>query len=165
MARTAEVWSGEHAGLALTSYPGTAALVLAVAAAVLAAVPRLWARGGSLALVWALLTALPVSLALPYAATLALQLLTTAAALACAVRPGPLTRGLRRPEPAGGPGTPQPEPATAAPAAPAAPGAPWGTWAPSQPRPQAPAEPGTVLGWIAYAGGLMSALSAAALAL
>ncbi|MDX2563407.1 hypothetical protein PV371_27680 [Streptomyces sp. TX20-6-3] len=168
-ARTTEVWSGEHAGRALTSYPGTAVLVLAVAAAVLAAVPRLWARCGALALVWALLTALPVSLGLPYAATLALQLLTTAAALACAVRPGPLTRGLRRPEPAEDPATP--EPATTAPAASAAAGAPgtagapWGAWAPSRPRPQTPAEPGTVLGWIAYAGGLASALSAVALAL
>ncbi|MFJ2935786.1 SCO7613 C-terminal domain-containing membrane protein [Streptomyces sp. NPDC087219] len=159
-ARTTEVWSGEHAGRALTSYPGTAVLVLAVAAAVLAAVPRLWARCGALALVWALLTALPVSLGLPYAATLALQLLTTAAALAYAVRPGPLTRGLRRPAPAEGPATP--EPATTAPAAA---GAPWGAWAPSRPRPQAPTEPGTVLGWIAYAGGLASALSAVALAL
>ncbi|MFF3840549.1 SCO7613 C-terminal domain-containing membrane protein [Streptomyces sp. NPDC001930] len=166
MARTTEVWSGEHAGRALTSYPGTAVLVLAVAAAVLAAVPRLWARCGALALVWALLTALPVSLGLPYAATLALQLLTTAAALACAVRPSPLTRGLRGPEQAEGPGTPGSEPPAAAPAAPAAPGAPWGAWAPSRPRPQAPAtEPGTVLGWIAYAGGLVSAVSAVALAL
>ncbi|MFE6071849.1 SCO7613 C-terminal domain-containing membrane protein [Streptomyces sp. NPDC056525] len=166
MARTTEVWSGEHAGRALTSYPGTAVLVLAVAAAVLVAVPRLWARCGALALVWALLTALPVSLGLPYATTLTLQLLTTAAALGCAVRPGPMARGLRRPEPAEGRGTPEPEPSPAAPAAPAAPGAPWGAWAPSRPRPQAPAtEPGTVLGWIAYAGGLASAVSAVALAL
>ncbi|MFD3995541.1 SCO7613 C-terminal domain-containing membrane protein [Streptomyces sp. NPDC058583] len=204
LARTTEVWSGEHAGRELTSYPGTAVLVLAVAAAVLAAVPRLWARCGVLALVWALLTALPVSLGLPYAATLALQLLTTAAALACAVRPGPLTRGLRRPETgapaaAEGPGAPGAEaeaptaPTTAGPAAgpadatasstptdatgptgptspsgPAvapAPGAPWPAWAP-RPRPQAPAaEPGSVLGWIAYAGGLGSAVSALALAL
>ncbi|MET7755678.1 hypothetical protein ABZT27_13320 [Streptomyces sp. NPDC005389] len=165
MARTTEVWSGEHPVRALTSYPGTAVLVLAVAAGVLAAVPRLWARCGALALVWALLTALPVSPGLPYAATLALQLLTTAAALACAVRPGPLTRGLRRPEPAVGPGTPKPEPA-AAPAAPSASGAPWGAWAPSRPRPEAPAaEPGTVLGWLAFAGGLVSAPSAVALAL
>ncbi|MYS09261.1 hypothetical protein GTW71_23125, partial [Streptomyces sp. SID6041] len=86
LARTTGVWSGEHAGQPLASFPGTAALVLAVAAAVLAAVPRLWARCGALALTWALLTALPVSLGLPYAATLALQLLTTAAALAGAVR-------------------------------------------------------------------------------
>ncbi|MFF5921301.1 SCO7613 C-terminal domain-containing membrane protein [Streptomyces flavochromogenes] len=165
MARTTEVWSGEHAGRALTSYPGTAVLVLAVAAAVLAAVPRLWARCGTLALVWALLTALPVSLGLPYAVTLALQLLTTAAALACAVRPGPLTGGLRRREPAEGPGTPGSAPPAAA-AAPSAPGSPRGTWAPARPRPQAPAtEPGTVLGWIAYAGGLASAVSAVTLAL
>ncbi|MBP2580916.1 hypothetical protein J3A78_001394 [Streptomyces sp. PvR006] len=167
MARTTEVWSGEHAERALASFPGTAVLVLAVTAAVLAAVPRLWARCGALALVWALLTALPVSLGLPYAATLALQLLTTALALASAVRPGPLTRGLRRPEPAEGPGTPKPAPAApAAPGAPGAPGAPWGAWVPSRPRPQAPAaEPGTVLGWLAYAGGLVSVPSAVALAL
>ncbi|OKJ53424.1 hypothetical protein AMK27_28935 [Streptomyces sp. CB02009] len=165
MARTTEVWSGEHADRALTSFPGTAVLVLAAAAAVLAAVPRLWARCVALALVWALLTALPVSLGLPYAATLALQLLTIAAALASAVRPGPLTRGLRRPEPSEDPGTPQAEPAAAAGAS-GAPGAPWGPWAPSRPRPQAPAaEPGTVLGWLAYACGLVSVPSAVALAL
>ncbi|WP_329276792.1 SCO7613 C-terminal domain-containing membrane protein [Streptomyces sp. NBC_00691] len=166
LARTTEVWSGEHAGRALDSYPGTAVLVLAVAAGVLAAVPRLWARCGALALVWALLTALPVALGLPYAATLTLQLLTTAGALASAVRPGPLTRGLRTPEPAEGPGTPGSRPSTAAQAAPGAPGTPWGPWAPSRPRPQAPAaEPGAVLGWIAYAAGLASALSTVALAL
>ncbi|MCX4979744.1 SCO7613 C-terminal domain-containing membrane protein [Streptomyces sp. NBC_00572] len=180
VARTTEVWSGEHAERALTSYPGTAVLVLAVAAAVLAALPRLWARCGALALVWALLTALPVSLGLPYAATLALQLLTTATALACAVRPGPLTRGLPRPEAgtagtADTPGAPTAEkpaadaPAagtTSAPSAPPSPGAPWPGWAPSRPRPQARAtEPGTLLGLLAYAGGLASALSAVALAL
>ncbi|MFV6030081.1 SCO7613 C-terminal domain-containing membrane protein [Streptomyces sp. NPDC056264] len=172
IARTTEVWSGEHADRALTSFPGTAVLVLAMAAAVLAAVPRLWARCVALALVWALLTALPVSLGLPYAATLALQLLTIAAALASAVRAGPLTRGLRRPEPSEGPGTPKAEPTAPAAAAagaagvPGAPGAPWGAWAPSRPRPQAPAaEPGTVLGWLAYACGLVSVPSAVALAL
>lgn len=52
------------------------------------------------------------------------------------------------------------------PSAPPAPGAPWPAWPPSRPRPPAPAtEPGTVLGWIAYVGGLGSAVSALALAL
>ncbi|WP_406056647.1 hypothetical protein OG462_10375 [Streptomyces sp. NBC_01077] len=176
VARTTEVWSGGHAERALTSYPGTALLVLAVAAAVLATRSRLWARCGALVLAWALLTALPVSLDLPYAATLTLQLVTSAAALACAVRPGPLTRGLRRSRPdaaegsvAPGAGTPATAPATSGssrPSAPPAPGAPWPAWPPSRPRPPAPAtEPGTVLGWIAYVGGLGSAVSALALAL
>ncbi|MFF8512426.1 SCO7613 C-terminal domain-containing membrane protein [Streptomyces sp. NPDC015492] len=172
VARTTGVWSGEHAGQPLASFPGTAALVLAVAAAVLATVPRLWARCGALALAWALLTALPVALGLPYAATLALQLVTTAAALAGAVRPGPLTRGLRRPEAApdagaaGAAGAGRPEAAPDDPAAPAAPGTPWAAWAPSRPRPRASgAEAGTTLGRIAYALGLGSAVSAVALSL
>ncbi|MER5965507.1 hypothetical protein [Streptomyces sp. NPDC002057] len=161
LARTTEVWSGEHAGRALASYPATAVLVLAVAAGVLAALPRLWARCGALVLVWAVLTALPVSLGLPYAATLSLQLLTSAAALACAVRPGPLARGLRPAEapgtPAGGPGAPPDA---------LGPGVPWASWAPKRPERQPSAvEPGTVLGWSAYAGGLASAVSAVALAL
>ncbi|WP_369143194.1 SCO7613 C-terminal domain-containing membrane protein [Streptomyces sp. R44] len=197
VARTTDVWSGEHAPRALASYPATAVLVLAVAVAALAALPRLWARCGALVLAWALLTALPVPLGLPYAATLALQLLTTAAALVLAVRPGPLTRGLRAvTAPAGhadapgtatrdphdasreaGPATPE-APAPTAPAAASAPttasaavppvpgsGTPWPAWAPSLPRTQAPAEPRTVLGWIAYGGGLASAASAVAAAL
>ncbi|MFD3533158.1 SCO7613 C-terminal domain-containing membrane protein [Streptomyces sp. NPDC058664] len=154
MARTTGVWSGEHAGPALTSYPATAVLVVAVAAAVLAAVPRPWARCGALALVWALLTALPVSLGLPYAATLVLQLLTTAAALWIAVRPDPLTRGLRV------------EAAPAAPSAPAAgPETPWASWAPKLPGRTPVMEPGAVLGRCAYAAGLASAVSAVALGL
>ncbi|MFZ4301253.1 SCO7613 C-terminal domain-containing membrane protein [Streptomyces cinereoruber] len=287
LARTTEVWSGEHTRPALVAYPATAALVLAVVAAALASVPRLWARCGALALVWALLTALPVAPGLPYAATLALQLLTTAAALWIAVRPAPLTRGLPRPgatptaspearttadrttdptnrpataatgpsgasatgpaePPASGPSAPGPTDRTAAepagtpvadPAAPSAsgpagrptpgpvgtpvagpaaspasgpsapgpagrpasgpagqsasgpagqsaggsvppppsapprvPGAGFGApgtgWMPPRPRPQASAaEPGTVLGWVAYAGGLVSAAGAVALAL
>ncbi|CAM5592444.1 hypothetical protein STANM337S_05311 [Streptomyces tanashiensis] len=193
VARTTDVWSGEHAARALTSFPATAVLVLAVALAALATLPRLWARCGALALAWALLTALPVSFELPYAATLALQLVTTAAALWIAVRPGPLTRGLRAvTAPAGHPGapgtdTPDPHaapreagsttpeapaaasaPAAAGPAAPPVPGpgTPWAAWAPSRPRAQAPAvEPATALGWTAYVGGLASAVSAVALAL
>ncbi|MGW5778468.1 SCO7613 C-terminal domain-containing membrane protein [Streptomyces sp. NPDC003863] len=173
VARTTEVWSGEHAVNALGSYPATAALVLVAAGAALAVVPRLWARFGALSLAWALLTALPVSLGLPYAATLALQLLTTTAALWIAVRPGPLTRGLRAVDAsAGHPGsrvTAKAEgPREAGPEGPAAPqgfgpATPWPAWAPS-PRVQ-PAEPGTVLGWTAYVGGLASAASAVALAL
>ncbi|MFE5715281.1 SCO7613 C-terminal domain-containing membrane protein [Streptomyces sp. NPDC056501] len=161
--RTTEVWSGEHAERALTTYPATAALVLLVAALALAAVPRLWARCGALAAVWSLLTALPVSLDLPYAPTLALQLLTTAAALAIAVRPGPLLRGVRRSQ---APDAPAGQPS--GPAVPPLPGAgtPWGTWAPRRPQPRAAVvEPRTALGWCAYAGGLASAVSAVALAL
>ncbi|MEU9296423.1 hypothetical protein [Streptomyces sp. NPDC048266] len=155
MARTTAVWSGEHTGRVLTSYPATAVLVLAVAVAALAAVPRLWGRCGALALAWALLTALPVSLGLPYAATLAVQLVTSAAALWIAARPGPLTRGLRAPfrqEAEWGTG--------------AGPATPWTSWAPRRTGAGTPAvEPATVLGWCAYAGGLASAVSAAALAL
>ncbi|MEU5219738.1 hypothetical protein AB0G79_26580 [Streptomyces sp. NPDC020807] len=153
MARTTAVWSGEHTDGALASFPGTAALVLLVAAAALAAVPRLRARCGALVLAWALLTALPVSLELPYGVTLALQLVTTAAAMAVAVRPGVLVRGLPpRPE------APAPAPAPAAPVP--------GTWGPRPPAAPAKAvEPGTVLGWSAYAVGLASAGSALALSL
>ncbi|MEU7074113.1 hypothetical protein AB0B30_28560 [Streptomyces narbonensis] len=160
MARTTDVWSGEHAERVLTSYPATAALVLLVAAAALAAVPRLWARCGALAAVWALLTALPVSLGLPYAATLALQLLTTAATLWLAVRPGPLARGLKQ----GGAAAGRP----AGPVLPPldGPGTPWAGWAPLRPPTRATVlEPGTALGWCAFAGGLASAVSAVALAL
>ncbi|AJF64213.1 SCO7613 C-terminal domain-containing membrane protein [Streptomyces vietnamensis] len=135
VARTTEVWSGEHTARALTSYPATAVLVLAVAVAALATLPRLWARCGALALAWALLTALPVSLDLPYAATLVLQLLTTAAALWIAVRPGPLTRGLRTPTaPTGHPEAP----GTTTPTAPA-------SSAPSTDGPGAPPETGSAI--------------------
>ncbi|MER7912864.1 hypothetical protein [Streptomyces sp. NPDC096068] len=164
LARTTDVWSGEHAGPVLGSHPATAVPVLAVVAAVLASVPRLWARCGALVLGWALLTALPVSLGLPYAATLALQLLTTAGALWIAVRPAPLTRGLPRPD--GSEGAERAAEKTGEPAPAAGPAAPWSGWASPRPRPQAPpVEPGTVLGWIAYAGGLLSAGGAVALAL
>ncbi|MFE0702603.1 SCO7613 C-terminal domain-containing membrane protein [Streptomyces sp. NPDC058872] len=143
--RRTEAWSGEHGAPLLDPYPSTAVLVLAAAAASLAVLPRLWARCGSLCLAWALLTALPVSLGLPYPATLALQVLTTAAALWCAVVPAPLTRGLH---------------AAGSPAVRA--GAP----APARPRGQAPVvRPGTALGWGAFAVGLASAVDAVALAL
>ncbi|GGV10246.1 hypothetical protein GCM10010275_58770 [Streptomyces litmocidini] len=184
VARTTDVWSGEHAARALASYPATALLVLAAAVAALAALPRLWARCGALALAWALLTALPVLLGLPYAATLALQLLTSAAALWIAVRPGPLTRGLpvaaaptgrpavpgtgahgaRTTPEADGP-APRRETGPAAPP-PAAGGPARSAWAPSPTRTKAPAaEPASVLGWTAYAVGAASAVSAVALAL
>ncbi|MGW9440285.1 SCO7613 C-terminal domain-containing membrane protein [Streptomyces sp. NPDC055607] len=222
LTRTAEVWSGEHAGPALAAYPATALLVLAASAAALAPVPRLWARCGSLVLAWAFLTALPVSLRLPYATTLALQPLTAAATLWTAVRPDPWTRGLPRPGTTGA--TAEPAPATApetaagtaqdtkttagpttGPTAPPAPGrtappasgptastpagqsasgsvppppsappqvppagfgAPRSGWTAPPVRPRVPvAEPGGVLGWVAYAGGLLSAVDAVALAL
>lgn len=93
-ARTTGVWSGRHAERALAPYPATAVAVLLLVGAALATLPRLWARGGALALGWALLTALPVAFGLPHAGTLAVQLVTAAAALALAARPGPATRGL-----------------------------------------------------------------------
>ncbi|MFF7182475.1 SCO7613 C-terminal domain-containing membrane protein [Streptomyces sp. NPDC008121] len=118
-ARTTAVWSGGHAEPALASYPSTAPLVLSVAAAALAAVPLLWARCGAVFLAWAVLTVLPLSFGLPYGAGLTLQVVTTAAALLLAVRPGPATRGLRAPtatRPAGA-SAPLPPTGTAASAA------------------------------------------------
>ncbi|MFE0649859.1 SCO7613 C-terminal domain-containing membrane protein [Streptomyces sp. NPDC059534] len=192
VARTTDVWSGEHAERALTSYPATAALVLLAATAALTAVPRLWARCGALALAWALLTALPVSLELPYAATLALQLLTTAAALWLAVRPEVAARGLRRAEASGHSGASGAEPhagapvthgpdrgeeagttaeprarATGGPSAPVAgSGTGWAGWAPSPVRrPATSVDHRAALGWSAFAGGLASAVSALGLAL
>ncbi|MEU8758368.1 hypothetical protein [Streptomyces sp. NPDC048659] len=94
LARTTAPWSGAHADPVLTSYPATAPLVVLLAAAALAAVPRPWARCGALVLAWALLTGLPVAPGLPYPATVALTLLTAAAALTAAVRPALLVRGL-----------------------------------------------------------------------
>ncbi|KKZ73901.1 hypothetical protein, partial [Streptomyces showdoensis] len=127
LARTTAPWSGEHADPLLDGYPATAPLVLLLAAAALAAVPRRWARCGALALAWALLTALPVSLELPYPATLALLLLTAGAALGTAVRPSLATRGL--------------------------------------PAPAEDAAPAEAVAWLAFAGGLGSALGAVALGL
>ncbi|MFJ7067236.1 SCO7613 C-terminal domain-containing membrane protein [Streptomyces sp. NPDC101115] len=94
LARRTAVWSGEHSAPVLTGYPATASLVLLLAAVALAVVPRTWARAGVLLLVWALLTSLPVSLELSYAVTPAVQLAATAGALAIAVRPGVLLRGV-----------------------------------------------------------------------
>ncbi|MEV0448660.1 hypothetical protein [Streptomyces sp. NPDC050600] len=139
LARSGAPWSGAHAEPLLEGYPATAPLVLLLAAATLATVPRLWARCGTLALTWALLTALPVSLGFPYAATSTLLLLTAAGALGVAVRPALLTRGLPDPEPLAAPAT-----------------------GPAPTRGAAPAE---VVAWLAFAGGLASALGAVALGL
>nr|WP_324616073.1 hypothetical protein [Streptomyces sp. NRRL F-5727] len=99
-ARGAGVWSGVHAEPVPGGYPATAALVLLLAAGGAAAAGRLWGRWGAVVLGWALLTALPVVLGLPYAAGLAVRLVATGGALALAVRPGALTRGLPEPVPA-----------------------------------------------------------------
>ncbi|MFD3947225.1 SCO7613 C-terminal domain-containing membrane protein [Streptomyces sp. NPDC058579] len=103
LARTTPVWSGAHADPALASYASTAPAVLLVAAAAFAALPRLWSRCAALFLSWGTLTALPLALDLAYAPTLALQLVTTTAALLLAARPGTLTRGLPAPAPAPAP--------------------------------------------------------------
>ncbi|MFF2573310.1 SCO7613 C-terminal domain-containing membrane protein [Streptomyces sp. NPDC058084] len=140
MVRTTGVWSGAHAERLLDGYPATAPLVLLLAAVALAVVPRLWARCGALALAWALLTALPVSLDLSYGVTVALQLVATAAMLAVAVRPAGPARGLvvatvpSPPTPAGG-------------------------------TPRAGMRPAEVLAWLAFACGLGSAAGAVGLAL
>ncbi|MEU8522065.1 hypothetical protein [Streptomyces sp. NPDC048577] len=144
-ARTTVVWSGPRAERLLAWYPATAPLVLLLGAVALALVPRLWARCGALFLVWALATALPVSLGLPYGVTSTLQLLTTAAALLVAVRPESATRALGTPVPVG----------------------PAGGEGPAG-RPQAagtPVSPETVLARSGLACGLASALSCVAVAL
>ncbi|MEU7024718.1 hypothetical protein ABZ990_29340 [Streptomyces sp. NPDC046203] len=82
LARTGAVWSGTHATPVLTGFPATAPVVPLLAAGALAFVPRLWARCAALGCGWALLTALPVSLELPYAASVTLRLVTAAAGLA-----------------------------------------------------------------------------------
>ncbi|MFD5326941.1 SCO7613 C-terminal domain-containing membrane protein [Streptomyces sp. NPDC127092] len=155
LARRTAVWSGEHSAPVLTGYPATAPLVLLLAAAALAVVPRLWARCGALVLGWAVLTALPVSLDLPYAATLALMLVTAAAASVLAVRPGPPARGLK-------PGA-RPGPAPAQAPDPSLSPSGWAL------RPVAAVardvEPTAVLGWLAFACGLTSAGGAVALGL
>ncbi|WP_128976439.1 SCO7613 C-terminal domain-containing membrane protein [Streptomyces roseicoloratus] len=93
LARRTAVWSGEHSAPVLTWIPATAPSVLLLAAVALTAVPRAWARGGALLLVWALLTALPVSLELSYAVTTAVQLAAAAMALSVSLRPGVVLRG------------------------------------------------------------------------
>lgn len=161
-ARTAPVWSGTHADPVLASYPSTAPLVLLVAAVACAALPRLWSRCAALFLAWATLTALPFALNLPYAPTLALQLLTTTAALLLATRPEALTAGM-------GPGVSE-ETETEAAAA-GSPGAPapkaWPGWGPSSvpAAASAPVPPREVLGWSAFGCGVASAVGVAVLGL
>ncbi|MFG2773227.1 SCO7613 C-terminal domain-containing membrane protein [Streptomyces sp. NPDC048350] len=161
LARTTPVWSGTHADRVLAWYPSTAPVVLLVAAAAFAVLPRLWSRCTALFLVWATLTALPLSLELPYVPTLALQLLTTATALALASRPGRLVRGLPAPGASDGEAAEQ--------AAVAGDGnAPrWAGWgavaAPAGSSGAVP--PREVLGWSALGCGLVSAVGAVAVAL
>ncbi|MFF0752306.1 SCO7613 C-terminal domain-containing membrane protein [Streptomyces sp. NPDC004267] len=145
LGRTSPVWSGTHtdSGRMLSGFPATAPLVLLLAVGALAVVPRVWARCGAVALGWALLVALPVSLELPYAAGLAFQLLAAATGLAVSVRPAVLARGLVRPEAPGTSGAVPPGAVAAA----------------------VPAEPASVLAWLAFGCGLTSALSAVALGL
>ncbi|GAA3397646.1 SCO7613 C-terminal domain-containing membrane protein [Streptomyces roseoviridis] len=161
LARTTAVWSGAHGEPVLTGYPATAPLVPLLTAFVLAVVPRLWARCGALGLVWAVLTALPVSLGLPYAVTPVLQLVTVAAGLALAVRPALLTRGL----PAGKAAPDGTGEAARAETATVRGGARPG-WAP---RPRATAirrvAPEGAVGWLAYGLALGSAAGAVALGL
>ncbi|GAA3052691.1 hypothetical protein GCM10017562_15600 [Streptomyces roseofulvus] len=145
--RSAGVWSGAHAEPVPVGYPATAALVLLLAAGGAAATGRLWGRWGAVVLGWALLTALPVVLELPYAAGLAVRLVAAGGALALAVRPGALTRGL-----------PEPAPAPERPAG--AWGAAWTTGSQA-----APVAPGALLAWTGLAAGTASAVSALLLAL
>ncbi|MER7953514.1 hypothetical protein [Streptomyces sp. NPDC096030] len=176
VARTTPVWSGAHADRVLAWYPSTAPVVLPVAAVAFAALPRLWSRCAALFLAWAALTALPLSLELPYGAALVLQLVTTTAALALAFRPTPLTRGLPTPArdtarpdgDAAGATTPTSDDAEPAGERPdtAGPEAPWPGWGPVRPAVVPTAvPPGEVLGWSAFGCGVASALSAVAVAL
>ncbi|MFE6102694.1 SCO7613 C-terminal domain-containing membrane protein [Streptomyces laurentii] len=82
LVRTDGIWSGTHTAPVLTGFPASAPVVPLLAAVALAAVPRFWARCASLGCGWALLTALPVSLELPYAASVTLRLATAAVGLA-----------------------------------------------------------------------------------
>ncbi|MFD8013941.1 SCO7613 C-terminal domain-containing membrane protein [Streptomyces sp. NPDC059762] len=141
--RSAGVWSGAHAEPVPVGYPATAALVLLLAAGGAAATGRLWGRWGAVVLGWALLTALPVVLELPYAAGLAVRLVATGGALALAVRPGALTRGLSVQEPA-----------------PERPAGAWGAaWTAGAQA--APVAPGALLAWTGLAAGSASALLSA----
>ncbi|MFF9015458.1 SCO7613 C-terminal domain-containing membrane protein [Streptomyces sp. NPDC014870] len=166
LARTAPVWSGDHADPLLAPYPSTAPVVLLVAAAACAVLSRPWSRCAALFLAWGTLTAVPVALDLPYAPTLALQLVTTVAAVLLAARPGTLTRGL----PARAEGASGAEPTVSTePAKPGPSAAPprWPGWSPaSAPAAGAgPVSPRELLGWSAFGCGLASAVSAVAAAL
>ncbi|MEU9702937.1 hypothetical protein [Streptomyces sp. NPDC047981] len=177
LARTAPVWSGDHADPLLAGYPSSAPVVLLVAATACAALPRAWSRCAALFLAWGTLTAVPVALGLPYAPTLALQLVTTVAAALLAVRPGTLTRGLPvRAEGASGAesgpdadaevgseaGSEVGSEAGASAAQPRWPG--WGP-ASAPAAGAAPVSPRELLGWSAFGCGLASAVSAVAAAL
>ncbi|MCT4356763.1 DUF2339 domain-containing protein [Streptomyces sp. Je 1-79] len=182
VARTTPVWSGAHGDPVLAGYPSTAPVVLIVAAIAVAALPRLWSRCAALFLVWATLTALPVSSELPYAPTLALHLATTTAALFLAIRPETLARGLHvpaAPRPESGASAAGGEPGTAGRDASgdgdaagrtgsdAGQGSRWPGWAPVgvPVAASAPVSPREVFGWSAFGCGLASAAGAVALAL
>ncbi|MFF9913056.1 SCO7613 C-terminal domain-containing membrane protein [Streptomyces sp. NPDC013457] len=176
VARTAPVWSGIHADRVLAWYPSTAPVVLIVAATAFAALPRLWSRCTALFLAWAALTALPLSLELSYGATLALQLVTTTAALALACRPTLLTRGLpspaesaaRPPDEVSGAATRTSDDAETAAERPdaAGPEGSWHGWGPVRPAAvTTTVPPREVFGWSAFGCGLVSALSTVAVAL
>ncbi|MFF5504304.1 SCO7613 C-terminal domain-containing membrane protein [Streptomyces roseolus] len=149
-ARTTAVWSGTHTAPVPAQWPATALLVLLLGAGAAAAVRGPWGRWGAVLLGWAVLTALPVALGLSYAAGIAVRLVATGAALALAVRPGVLTRGL--PEPAAVPE--RPEPSTR----------PGGGWGASWPV-GAPVAAGALLSRTGLVTGLASAGSALLLAL
>ncbi|MEU3607984.1 hypothetical protein AB0E83_21440 [Streptomyces sp. NPDC035033] len=154
--RSAGVWSGAHAEPVLGGYPATAALVLLLGAGAAATAGRLWGRWGATVLGWALLMALPVCLGLPYGAGLAVRLVATAGALAVAVRPGALTRGLPEPEPVPAPvaGAGRPEGAW---------GASWTAGAAA--APVAPVTPEALLSRTGLVAGLAAAGSAVLLGL
>ncbi|MFH9739491.1 SCO7613 C-terminal domain-containing membrane protein [Streptomyces roseolus] len=157
--RGAGVWSGTHAAPVPADHPATALLVLLLGAGAAAAVRGAWGRWGAVLLGWAALTALPVVLELSYGAGIAVRLVTVGAALALAVRPGALTRGL--PEPAPAPERPEP---------PARPEGGWGaSWtagtAGTAGATGAPVAAGTLLSLTGLVAGLASAGSVLLLAL
>ncbi|MFH8256733.1 SCO7613 C-terminal domain-containing membrane protein [Streptomyces roseolus] len=154
--RGAGVWSGTHAAPVPADHPATALLVLLLGAGAAAAVRGAWGRWGAVLLGWAALTALPVVLELSYGAGIAVRLVAVGAALALAVRPGALTRGL--PEPAPAPERPEP---------PARPEGGWGaSWTAGTPgATEAPVAAGTLLSLTGLVAALASAGSVLLLAL
>ncbi|MGW6245154.1 SCO7613 C-terminal domain-containing membrane protein [Streptomyces roseolus] len=160
--RSAGVWSGTHAAPVPADHPATALLVLLLGAGAAAGARGAWGRWGAVLLGWAVLTALPVVLELSYGAGIAVRLVAVGAALALAVRPGVLARGL--PEPAPVPERPEP---------PARPEGGWGTsWtagtagtAGATGAPAAPVAAGTLLSLTGLVAGLASAGSVLLLAL
>ncbi|NML53556.1 hypothetical protein HHL19_25515 [Streptomyces sp. R302] len=154
--RSAGVWSGTHAAPVLADYPATALLVLLLGAGAAGLARGPWGRWGAVLLGWAVLTALPVALELSYAAGLAVRLVATGAALALAVRPEVLTRGL-----------PEPAPVAERPERPEPPVRPEGGWGASWTAgaPAAPVAAGALLSRTGVTAGLASAGSALLLAL